>query len=486
MTLAQGLEMTLSWLGGNWQDWLGAKAATLSGGLGDYVFFDAVMDRIQYEIRELQEGMLDRMGDFVLAIGFSVMTLWVMWKGYLAITGQLRENMAALLLNTTKAVMIVTVAGLFTMGGAELDTFLTRDLQNEIYELVSGEGGTPEEAIDSNLGWMQVALSSIDALDTAGDQDAGAQKDRAMTMIGLGAGGPPLIAGALYLMYRMAIALFIGLGPIFILCLLFDYTKSLFQKWLFYGIATMFSMALLAVMTSIALGIMRDVAIAMWSTSAISSIVFQSGDTVSYSSRALQQGGLGTILTLLLLTVPPMAGNFFSATLGSFMQYSVFGGGGGQDYMAQQARGGGGGAALGPQGQPPGAYQTPPQGVDRGQTGQGATGTAAAFGNQVTTPYTGGNPQVAQQGAGLRGNAPPAGGGSGTAATQYSGTAATGGTSAAGPGSLARASGGAGAEVPPELQRSPQFYGPGAQGAGSSTAQPPGATPPGTPPRRDT
>uniref|UniRef100_UPI003D3036BD type IV secretion system protein n=1 Tax=Klebsiella pneumoniae TaxID=573 RepID=UPI003D3036BD len=35
----------------------------------------------------------------------------------------------------------------------------------------------------------------------------------------------------------------VGLGPLFILCLLFDQTKQLFQRWLFYGIGTMFSMA---------------------------------------------------------------------------------------------------------------------------------------------------------------------------------------------------------------------------------------------------
>ncbi len=42
----------------------------------------------------------------------------------------------------------------------------------------------------------------------------------------------------LSLFYEVALALFIGLGPLFILCLLFEQTKTLFQKWLFYGIGT--------------------------------------------------------------------------------------------------------------------------------------------------------------------------------------------------------------------------------------------------------
>ncbi|MEA9656625.1 type IV secretion system protein [Xanthomonas campestris pv. raphani] len=53
------------------------------------------------------------------------------------------------------------------------------------------------------------------------------------------------------LLYQVAIALFVGFGPLFILCLLFDQTKQLFQKWLLYGIGTMFSMGVLAAMVSI-------------------------------------------------------------------------------------------------------------------------------------------------------------------------------------------------------------------------------------------
>ncbi len=45
-------------------------------------------------------------------------------------------------------------------------------------------------------------------------------------------------------------ALFIGLGPLFIPCLLFDQTKDLFKRWLLYGIGTVFSMAVLAAMVT--------------------------------------------------------------------------------------------------------------------------------------------------------------------------------------------------------------------------------------------
>ncbi len=50
-------------------------------------------------------------------------------------------------------------------------------------------------------------------------------------------------AGVMLLLNKIALALFTGLGHIFILCLLFDQTKQLFGKWLYYGIGTMFSLA---------------------------------------------------------------------------------------------------------------------------------------------------------------------------------------------------------------------------------------------------
>jgi type IV secretion system protein VirB6 len=63
------------------------------------------------------------------------------------------------------------------------------------------------------------------------------------------------------------------------------------------------------------------------------------------TSMALQQGGLGVILSVLIVTVPQMTAQFFMGALGSFMHYSNFGGTGG------------GNTQPGPQGQPIGSYQ---------------------------------------------------------------------------------------------------------------------------------
>jgi type IV secretion system protein VirB6 len=60
--------------------------------------------------------------------------------------------------------------------------------------------------------------------------------------------------------------------------------------------------------------------------------------TQGVSSMAMQQGGLGLLMTLFLVTVPPMAAAFFQGTVGQFMAYNAFG----QGQAMQPTRPGGG------------------------------------------------------------------------------------------------------------------------------------------------
>ena len=112
------------------------------------------------------------------------------------------------------------------------------------------------------------------------------------------------------------------------LFLLIDQTKSLFQRWLLYGIGTMFSMGVLSAMVSIALKMVTAVAEAFWAT-ALAGSLLGSNFTDGMTSQAMQQGGMGLILTALIISAPPMAAMFFQGTLGQFMAFSQFGGGGG-------------------------------------------------------------------------------------------------------------------------------------------------------------
>jgi type IV secretion system protein VirB6 len=376
--VVQGIESLSGLLGRGLWSWLQPKASMIDD-FGDFVFFKFVLDRLEHDVAELGESIVGRMMTFVGMLAVSLLTIWILIQGYRMVTGQLRESAVALVTNTAKSVMIVAVAISFSLFDRPLTDFLTDDVQGAIYYLVTGNEGKPADEIDSNLGWMQVAMSSLDVLESGGDMDARDQKDRASMMIGLGTGGPAIVAGALLLMYQVAMALFIGFGPLFILCLLFDFTKGLFQKWLFYGIGTMFSLAVLAAMSSIALKMVTDVAVAMWGSDVLTSLVLGGGDVVSYNSRAMQTGGMGMILTLLLISVPPMAASFFSGTLGQFNYSSAF--------MGMR----GGGAGVGPGGQPPGSpgYIPPQPGTGGGRHSGGAhTGQGSGGFNQMSTTNT--------------------------------------------------------------------------------------------------
>ena len=270
------------------------------------------------------------------------------------------------------------------MFGRDLHEFLTEDVKGLITHVVTGKDQKPEEQIDKSLAWMQVALSSVDGIKILNDPGLQEDKTRAMWFIGLGTGGPAVTAGSMLLLYEVAMALFIGFGPLFILCLLFDQTKQLFQRWLFYGIGTMFSMAVLSAMVSIALDMVIRVSSSFWATALVNRFLLDGASSDGMTSQAMQQGGMGLILTTLILTAPPMAAMFFQGTLGSFMAYSQIGG----SPVAQ---------APGPSGQPPGSYKpAAPTNSEESVSSQSLTIPKIAPGtsNSVHTPGSLGNAAV--------------------------------------------------------------------------------------------
>ncbi|MBJ7514914.1 MAG: type IV secretion system protein [Stenotrophomonas sp.] len=344
--------------------------------IGDFVFFRLILDFLEERITEFGIELLGNTMAWVGGIALTIMTIWVLVQGFRIATGRSRDSMMELVTNMARAALIVSVATTMGMFGRELNEFLTTDLKERISFLVTGKG-SPEEQIDEALAWMQVALSSIDAINVMGDPSMVQEKSRALWFIGLGTGGPAITAGSMLLLYQVAMALFIGLGPIFILCLLFDQTKALFQKWLLYGIGTMFSMAVLAAMVSIALDMVIRVAGTFWITALADKFLLDGALADGVTSQAMQQGGMGLILTTLILTAPPMAAFFFQGTLGNFMAYSQISGGAG--------------AAPSADGRPPGTYtpgapaSTTPQ-SDGSYASQDGRFLGSGVGSQSSTP----------------------------------------------------------------------------------------------------
>jgi type IV secretion system protein VirB6 len=304
-------------------DWLGPRAQS---GIGDFVLFQLVNDYLTDRIDEFGMQLMGRTMTWASSIALVLVTLWILLTGYRIVTGQSREPMMALVANATRIALIVGVATTMSFGGSDLHRYLTYDLDREIHGLFSGRTGkTTAQSIDENLAYTQLAMSAIDAVQIVpGDPELQDRKARAVLFAGVGAASPAMSAGAMLLMFKFSVALFIGLGPLFILCLIFDQTRDLFRRWLMYGIGTLFSMAMLSVVTGMLLELMARVSAALW-VAKIGAI--WGVDAEGISNQAMQQGGLGLIMTVVIVTVPPFAANFFQGTLGGFMQFSAFGSG---------------------------------------------------------------------------------------------------------------------------------------------------------------
>ncbi|MCC8535821.1 type IV secretion system protein [Xanthomonas axonopodis pv. poinsettiicola] len=312
-------------------------------GLGEFVFFKLVNDYFSNEIQAFGLELMGRAMRWVSTIALTVTTLWVLILGYRIATGQSRESAMATMIKAAKVALILSLASAVGANGAMLHQTMTQNLDREIHGLFTGdEDSTASDAIDENLAYTQVALTALDAVRVdPSDPEALEKKSRAVLMAGFGTASPPMAAGAMLLLFKFTMAFLIGIGPIFILALIFDQTKDLFKKWLFYVLGTLFSMAMLSVVTAMVLKFTAKVAAAYWAAR-----LFTLGNAEGLSSQALQQGGIGLIMTGLIITVPTLAAAVWQGNMGTFMAYSAFDRGGG--------------ASPGPQGQPAGSY-VPPQ-----------------------------------------------------------------------------------------------------------------------------
>ena len=292
---------------------------------GELLYYVLISDFIRSEIEVFGFDLLRRVSSLVGVAALTIVTLWILIQGFRIISGQSRDSMMAFVLNVARVALIVAAATSMGVTSGELHKTITVKLLSVITSAVTGNpADTPEKQIDRNLAAMQFAMTSIDAINVAEDPTLDSDKKRALMMVGVGTAGPAMIGGAMLLLYQVAIALFVGLGPLFILCLIFDQTKPLFSKWLMYGISTMFSMAVLAAMIAIATKLILGVAGAFWTLQTLS-LLTPFDLKSAMTTIALQQGGVGLLLTVLIVSTPPMAANFFNGTIGGFLSSAQVG-----------------------------------------------------------------------------------------------------------------------------------------------------------------
>jgi type IV secretion system protein VirB6 len=252
------------------------------------------------------------------------MSLWVTIQGYRIVTGRSQKHMMGLVVDSLHNVLIVGIATSMAAGSSQVYWAITDGMSSEIATVVSGNGSDTFQSIDDNLALMAGAMGTIDAFDSGGNTGTESAKNQAMWFTGIGIAGPAVVGAALLLLNKIALALFVGFGPIFILCLMFRQTQSLFSRWLLYGIGTLFSLAVLSVMVSITMRMIAAVAAAFAAQYELATQV-NVGQVGSINSMALQQGGLGLLMSVLMIMAPPAAASFFQATLANFAASSSFG-----------------------------------------------------------------------------------------------------------------------------------------------------------------
>lgn len=300
----------------------GDMPALLAGPFDDasnLMFFREVSSMLRDALDDYGAKLFERMMTWVGMAALTLMTLWVMIHGYRIVSGRSRDSMTAFATDMMRAVLIVGIATGSALGGSTLFKFVSNDLGNQINRLVADDDGDVYEKIDRNLGLMQMATSRIDAIQTGDDPQLQDENKRNKLLIGFGMAGPAIIAGIMLLYYKGMMALIIGFGPIAVLSLLFEQSKPVFQKWLNFALGTLFSLAVLNVFSALATDITAAVASSFW----VGKLLGSSPEGVS--SMSWQQGGIGLILTTLIITLPQGAASFFGGLLGSFNAYSSFG-----------------------------------------------------------------------------------------------------------------------------------------------------------------
>ena len=205
-----------------------------------------------------------------------VLTLWMKWYGYQMVMGNSQASAKDFVYKAVRAWIIIAFATGLAAGMGFSIRAVTTDLSNLISSAMTGstdaskctstasDSGFMGCKIDQNLIRAQAAMAFVNQLDTGGDPVLEDKKSKASLMTAAGIGGPAIVAGAFLLTLKVAMALFISLGPIFIMCLLFKQTTQLFWKWLYYGLSTMFATAMLAVVSDIAMDLVENISGALF------------------------------------------------------------------------------------------------------------------------------------------------------------------------------------------------------------------------------
>ena len=293
--------------------------------------FEEIRSYIVDLIGQFGYAGLGRMMAFAGAVGTVWLTIWFMVQGYRIATGQSRESLHVFIVRAITVTAIVAVAQGLAIFGQDLAS-LVLDLRNSIaLAITGGEYEDPSKMVGKVLTGMLTLQVAMDLAPVLGPS-SGNTLNMANTLsfiTGAGQALPALIAGGLMLLNEIAMHLCLVMAPLCLLAYVFEQTRFMFVTWAKFTVNTLFSMVVITVVTVIALKATIMLGTALLAMDGVSSgLAFASVTTGTLYLRdiATISGGLGMLLTTLILGTPPLMTNFFSGQVGAiFSGYNQVG-----------------------------------------------------------------------------------------------------------------------------------------------------------------
>ena len=296
-------------------------------------FFILIKTYVEILIMKFGDRGLSALSTVLIPSLMSMVTVWLMFEGYRILNGQSREPLNMFLWRGAKMVVIITVASWIMNNPTGLRDWISEHIKNPIASvIVGGEYASPEAMVDSSLLLMHLIMGAFGSLQAATSNNNDGALANFIMASGVAQGTPAVVAGALLLLNEIALSLAILTAPAFILCLLYDPTKQYFQGWLKFFLGSLLTMAVLSVMVTIGLKVMLVYAAKVLGEYGVGAAVAGSAsqDRPGIAQITIMQGGLGLMMSTLMITAPLLVGNLIGSSLG-FNAYSPFGNGGARD-----------------------------------------------------------------------------------------------------------------------------------------------------------
>ena len=296
-------------------------------------FFILIKTYVEILIMKFGDRGLSALSTVLIPSLMSMVTVWLMFEGYRILNGQSREPLNMFLWRGAKMVVIITVASWIMNNPTGLRDWISEHIKNPIASvIVGGEYASPEAMVDSSLLLMHLIMGAFGSLQAATSNNNDGALANFIMASGVAQGTPAVVAGALLLLNEIALSLAILTAPAFILCLLYDPTKQYFQGWLKFFLGSLLTMAVLSVMVTIGLKVMLVYATKVLGEYGVGAAMAGSAsqDRPGIAQITIMQGGLGLMMSTLMITAPLLVGNLIGSSLG-FNAYSPFGNGGARD-----------------------------------------------------------------------------------------------------------------------------------------------------------